>query len=180
MRVVSGFYKGCRLTAPKGESTRPMTDKMRAALFDMAGDVDGLIVLDAYAGSGAVAIEALSRGASNATMIDYGRSAIEAIKKNLQHIQISHGYNIHQEDLGAWLDRQAVIGAEPYDMIVADPPYEDLDPRTIEKLGAKLRPKGILAVSHSSKLSSPDLAGLELIKHKTYGDSALSIYRPMS
>jgi 16S rRNA (guanine966-N2)-methyltransferase len=172
MRIVSGIYGGRTLVSPKTRDTRPMTDKVRAALFDAVGDIGGAIVLDAYAGSGAVGIEALSRGASQVVFID---KKPDLIRMNLSKLDISWGSIIAGISVEAWLARSLEV--QSFDLIVADPPYDQLREDVIEKLGQMLGQDGVLVLSQSSKLSKPELEGLELYKSHDYGDSSLSFYK---
>lgn len=167
--------------APKTTGTRPMSDKVRAALFTIIGEVDGAIVLDAYAGSGAVGFEALSRGAARVVAVESTRTAGVAIKANQKALGLTWGYELYQTTVEAWLARWTTRAAEmpAFDLIVADPPYDRLRPDVLGKLGSLLAPAdGILVVSHGSRLEPPKLARLALINSKTYGDSALSFYKP--
>ncbi|HEX7259794.1 MAG TPA: 16S rRNA (guanine(966)-N(2))-methyltransferase RsmD, partial [Candidatus Saccharimonadia bacterium] len=145
MRIVGGVYGGRSLTAPKGNGTRPMTDKVRAALFDSLGAISGASVLDVYAGSGAVGFEALSRGAGNVQAIEHARSAIQAIQANQSALDLTWGYALHQKKVEAWLAHRS---NEVFDIVIADPPYEYLKTDVLEKLGILLKPQGIMVVSH--------------------------------
>ena len=164
------------MASPKSTATRPMADKVRAALFNVVGDISGMIVLDAYAGSGAVGFEALSRGADRTVGIEFGRAATQAIKTNTEKLNVGNEYKLSNTTVEAWLKHQPP--APIFDLIVADPPYDRLQPAVVEKLGSLLKPGGILVVSHSSRLELPQLARLIHIDTKMYGDTALSFYKP--
>jgi 16S rRNA (guanine966-N2)-methyltransferase len=181
MRITTGIFGGRTVTAPKTSATRPMADKVRAALFNVVGNVSGAIVLDAYAGSGAVGFEALSRGAVRVVAVEGGRAAARAIQVNQATLGgLTWGYELHQITIEAWLARWLSRPADMpvFDLIVADPPYDFLKADVLEKLGSLLVPDGILVVSHSSRLAAPELVRLTQIEHKTYGDTALSFYKP--
>jgi 16S rRNA (guanine966-N2)-methyltransferase len=180
MRITTGTLGGRTVTAPKAAGTRPMADKVRAALFNVIGDVSGAIVLDAYAGSGAVGFEAVSRGALRVVAVEGARQPIMAIKANQEALDLTWGYELHQSTIETWLARWVARPTEmpAFDLIVADPPYDRLRPDVLEKLGSLLLSDGILVVSHSSRLEPPELTRLTLIDHKTYGDSTLSFYKP--
>jgi 16S rRNA (guanine966-N2)-methyltransferase len=117
MRVVAGEYRGRRLQAPRGTSVRPTSDRVREALFSILGDIEGLRVLDLFAGSGALAIEALSRGAASATLVENDRAALDAIRANLAPLEGANA-EIVRADALAWLGGRR----GPFDLVFADPP----------------------------------------------------------
>lgn len=181
MRITTGSLGGRSVTPPKTTVTRPMADKVRAALFNVVGDVSGMIVLDSYAGSGAIGFEALSRGAARVVAIERARIPANTIKANQKALGgLTWGYELHQMAVEAWLTRWLGSPTEmpAFDLIVADPPYDHLKLDILEKLGSLLVLDGILIVSHSSRLDLPRLARLTHIDTKTYGDTALSFYKP--
>jgi 16S rRNA (guanine966-N2)-methyltransferase len=173
MRIVAGMYGGRIISAPKHPGTRPMTDKVRASLFDSLGVIKGSTLLDAYAGSGAIGFEALSRGAENVQAIEHARDAIKTIKKNQEILGIDWGYSLHQMTVEVWL---AHGQDQQFDVIVADPPYEHMKDDVLDKLGRLLATDGIMVVSHSSRLEPPKLEGLVQVGSRSYGDSMLSSY----
>jgi 16S rRNA (guanine966-N2)-methyltransferase len=173
MRILAGHMRGRAFDQPKTTATRPLSDKLRAAIFDVVGDPSGWNVLDAYAGSGAVGFEALSRGAAHVDSIEAGRSAARTIELNAAKLGLGADFTPHFMKLENWLARLAQVR---YDLIIADPPYDQIDPDLLDRLGALLTPDGILCVSHSSKVPIPELSTLQLARHKIYGDSALSFY----
>ncbi len=180
MRIAGGMWRGRELKYPKSEAVRPMSDKFRAALFNMVA-VDGAVVLDAYAGSGAAGLEALSRGAAMVEAIEGDAKTARLIGENAKSLGADWGYLLHVMKVETWL---ALPGNQPdtgrttsrYDLIVADPPYARIDADILGRLGAFLAPGGILAVSHDAKKSLPELSGLRQVKRKDYGDSALTLY----
>ena len=118
MRVVAGTFKGRRLVAPRGTRTRPTADRVREALFSMLGDVGGARVLDLYAGSGALGIEALSRGADSAVFVESDARAIAAIERNLASIGVEA--TVWRRDVLRFLAR----ADGPFDLVFCDPPYD--------------------------------------------------------
>jgi 16S rRNA (guanine966-N2)-methyltransferase len=176
MRIIAGELGGRTLVAPKTQATRPMTDKVRAALFDILGPVDGLTVLDAYAGSGALGFEALSRGAQQVVAIESARPALAAINQNRQSLGLEWGHILQASTVESWLARSP---AQTFNVIMADPPYSQLKPDVIAKLGARLAAGGILVLSHSQQVPALTVEGLELMTTKLYGDSRLSFYKPL-
>jgi 16S rRNA (guanine966-N2)-methyltransferase len=177
MRIVAGKLGGRTVVAPKTRDTRPMTDKVRAALFDSMGTIQDTVVLDAYAGSGAVGFEALSRGAARVIAVESARPAIRAIHANVEALDVSWGYELHEDSVETWLARRSDV-PQHFDVIIADPPYASLKPDIIEKLGRLLAPDSLIVVSHTARLELPELEGLILHQTKTYGDTALSFYKP--
>lgn len=174
MRIVSGQYGGRVIAAPKTAGTRPMTDKVRAALFDSLGDIEGLRVLDAYAGSGALGFEALSRGAAQVDAIESARSPIQAIHSNIKVLNVGWSYSLHQTTVEGWLARTPEA---TYDLILADPPYDQLRSDILEKLGGLLTDNGVLVVSHGARQPVGMLSGLNQISMRTYGDSGITVYK---
>src|SRR5918999_4707697 len=121
MRVIAGRYGGRRLQAPPGAATRPTSDRVREALFSvLGGRVDGANVLDLFAGSGALGIEALSRGAAEATFVDSAPAAARAVRANLEALGLEA--EVHRADARAFL-RAARKGGRQYDLVLIDPPY---------------------------------------------------------
>ena len=172
MRVIAGQYKGRRLSTPAGRSTRPTADRVREALFSILGPLDGERVLDLYAGSGALGIEALSRGASEAVFVDSDPRAIAAIRHNLEAIKADAP--VHRRDALAYL-RDA--SDRPYDLVFLDPPYSsalELAGPLSERLPAVLS-KDARIVSESDK-RHPLTLSLPLTDERIYGDTRIAIH----
>ncbi len=174
MRVIAGIYGGRELTAPRGRGTRPTSDRVREALFSILGDVEGAHVLDLFAGSGALAIEAVSRGAAHATLVDSSRAAVAAITRNLERLGIDA--TVHRGSALAFL-QQAAGSKRQYDLVFLDPPYRDAGSLS-GKLTAALLP--VLApearvVTESDRREALAL-GLELLDERRYGDTLIQIH----
>ena len=175
MRVVAGRHGGRRLVAPAGDATRPTSDRVREALFSVLGaSVQGARVLDLYAGSGALGIEALSRGAASAVFVDRAQPAIAAIRANLQALGIEA--DVRRMPARTAL-RTASARAEAYDLVFLDPPYRrtaDLGRELSEALPAVLAP-GARVVSESDRR---ELLALELplTDERRYGDTVIRIH----
>jgi 16S rRNA (guanine966-N2)-methyltransferase len=172
MRVVAGRWRGRRLTAPRGAATRPTSDRVREALFAILGPLDGAAVLDLFAGSGALGIEALSRGAARATFVDRAPAAVRAIRANLQALGAAG--DVRAADVRAFV-RNAPAAGGPYDLVLLDPPY-----REAAGLGGTLELGPLLAagarvVCESDRRAPVDL-GLEIIDERRYGDTLLRIH----
>ena len=174
MRVVAGEYGSRRLKSPPGSDTRPTADRVREALFSILGSVEGLIVVDLYAGSGALGIEALSRGASEAVFVDSSRTAVAVIDENLTRLGADNG-EIVQRDVLDWL-RSAEERA--FDLVFCDPPYDAAariaEPLT-ELLPRVMAPQALI-VTESSK-RNPLVLDLPLADERTYGDTRIAIHR---
>ncbi len=175
MRIVAGRHKGRRLRAPAGTATRPTADRVREALFSILGRVDGLSVLDLYAGSGAFGIEALSRGAAAATFVESARPALAAIRANLD--AAGEEAEVVASDAIAWL-RTAAGRERAFDLVFCDPPY-DAAARIAQPL-AELLPRvaapQALIVTESSK-RNPLMLDLPLADERTYGHTRIAIHR---
>ncbi len=177
MKILSGELKGRPFEQPKTRSVRPLSEKVRAALFDVVGSPEGLTVLDAYAGSGAAGFEAASRGAILVDAIEANQRVAKTIQQNAKALGLDWGYNLHVLTAETWLASPHQNPPAPrYGLIIADPPYAQLDQDIIERLTAFLAPDGVLALSHSSRIDPPVLQSAKLVKNKQYGDTALSFY----
>jgi 16S rRNA (guanine966-N2)-methyltransferase len=175
MRIIAGELGGRMLVAPKTRGTRPVTDKVRAALFDILGSVAGLTVLDAYAGSGALGFEALSRGALQVVGIEKGRAAAQAIRTNIGALGLDWAYTLAPDSVESWLARGP---AQRFDLIFADPPHAALDSELLSRLGRLLADGGTMAVEYPRQAVDHTLEGLTLADIRPYGDVALAFYRP--
>ena len=177
MRVIAGDYRGRRLQAPPGAATRPTSDRVREAAFMLAGPVDGADVLDLFAGSGAMGLEALSRGAERATFVEGDARAAAVIQKNLDKLRLT-GARIVRADATRALAAEAAAGAK-YDLVLVDPPYDSYDslqPMLARYLPTLLADDGIVLVE-TSKRMQPELP-LELVKSRTYGSARVSVFAP--
>ena len=173
MRVVAGALGGRRLHSPAGGATRPTADKVRVALFSIVGDLTGARVLDLYAGSGALGIEALSRGAAEATFVDRAGPAVAAIRRNLDELGVVG--EVHRRDVARFLNSAA--GGPPFDLVFCDPPYDSAT-TAVGMLAERLPPlltESTLTVTESDK-REPLLLPFPLARERTYGDTRLAVY----
>jgi 16S rRNA (guanine966-N2)-methyltransferase len=174
MRVIAGTHGGREIVAPRGRATRPTSDRVREALFSILGDLGGLRVLDLFAGSGALGIEALSRGAAQATLVDSARSAVAAIRRNLEGLGLEA--EVVPQPAARFLGAACRDGRE-YDLVFLDPPY-----RHASTLGRELTPAltPILAaharVVAESDRRSPLGLELTLLDERRYGDTLIQIH----
>ena len=177
IRVVAGAYGGRRLVAPAGEATRPTSERVREALFSVLGDsVRGARVLDLFAGSGALGIEALSRGAASAVFVDRAPRAVDAVRANLAALGIEA--DVRRMHARAAL-RAASARGEAYDLVFLDPPYRraaELGRELSEALGAVLAP-GARVVTESDRRDPVELE-LPLADERRYGDTVIRIHDP--
>jgi 16S rRNA (guanine966-N2)-methyltransferase len=178
MRVIAGEAKGHTLKGPPSAATRPMTDKIRQALFNTLASlgIEPNRVLDLYAGTGSIGIEALSRGATWADFVDQSAPACAAIRANLAHTKFRDVSRVHQLPVAVFLNRPEL----PYDLIILDPPYADPDivPTFGRVADSGLVQSGtIVVVGHSPRVTLPDRLGrLNRLRLRCHGDSCFSIY----
>jgi 16S rRNA (guanine966-N2)-methyltransferase len=171
VRVVAGEFRGRRLAAPRGTRTRPTADRVREALFSMLGDVSGARVLDLYAGSGALGIEALSRGAHSAVFVERDPRAVAVIERNLASLGLEE--QVVRQDAVRFLAR----AEGTFDLVFCDPPYDAASRMTgplAEHLPARTR-EGARIVTESDKRTPLELP-LPLLTERTYGDTRIAIH----
>jgi 16S rRNA (guanine(966)-N(2))-methyltransferase RsmD len=179
VRIIAGKLKGRRLTAPPGRDVRPTSDGLRETLFNVLGDtVTGARVADAFAGTGALGIEALSRGAAGVTFIERDPRSVRALSDNLRACGVAEACVIIRDD---FLSTRTPGAA--FDLVLADPPYDFASLEDVVARGdAWVADGGRLVLEHSKRRTSPEAAGaLRRYRVLTAGDSALSFYeRPAS
>jgi 16S rRNA (guanine966-N2)-methyltransferase len=180
MRVIAGSHRGRRLSGPQGTVLRPTSDKVREALFSILGtQVSGSRFLDLYAGTGAVGIEALSRGASAVTFVESDPKAVQLLQKNLRTCQLLDRAQICEGQAAAFLARKDWWGG-PYDVLFADPPYSALD--ELDILIHAWRPgllseRAVVIIEQDSRTELPaSIDQAALVRRYVYGDTALCLY----
>lgn len=167
LRITAGIYKGRKIATPGGK-THPMGERERLALFNMLTSyVQDAKVLDAYAGSGALGIEALSRGASEVMFIEKSQKACRQIQNNLRNLKVSGKI--------CPIDVTDFTTAEKFDLILADPPYDDYKIQEVTHLLQFLQEDGIFVLSHPEE--APELSGLQLLKSHSYAAAHISLYK---
>jgi 16S rRNA (guanine966-N2)-methyltransferase len=173
VRVIAGTARGVPLTAPKDRATRPITDRVKETLFGILGErVVDARVLDLYAGSGAIGIEALSRGARAAIFVEHGRAAVAALRANLERTRVTASASVRQEAVERFLESPA---DGPWDLVILDPPYEEraiLAP--LERVVAHLAPGGTVVVKHFWRTDVPAPPGLTPVRTRRFGETALT------
>jgi 16S rRNA (guanine966-N2)-methyltransferase len=175
MRIIAGSRKGARILAPKGLDTRPTGDRVREAVFNLVGPVDGAEVLDLFAGSGAMGLEALSRGAQRVTFVESDREAAATILRNLDRLGLE-GAVVLREDAGRKLAADAA-GGRRYDLVLVDPPYAMLArtlPSLASHLPAVLAENGVAVVESDSR-DEPELP-LPKRTSRRYGSSRVTVF----
>ena len=180
VRVISGEFGGRRLEAPRGRGTRPTSDRVREALFMALEPLTGTRVVDLYAGSGALGIEALSRGAARADFVESDRAALASLRSNLEALELDDRARVWPLELPRALDR---LGAElaAADLVLADPPYGGEEAGALLRLlgtPGRLRPEARVVVEHHAKDGLPERAGgLTRVRERRYGETVVSTYR---
>jgi 16S rRNA (guanine966-N2)-methyltransferase len=181
MRITGGAWRSRTIVAPKGDATRPSSDRVREALFSMLA-AGGLLdvaprVLDLYAGSGALALEALSRGAPEAVVVEHAREALAAIRENVRAL----GMEARVRIVAARVERAVAKIDGAFGLVVMDPPYAEVSsPAFAGVLAAAARvvaPAGALVLEHAAKDAPPAIAGLQVARSRRHGDTMLTIYR---
>jgi 16S rRNA (guanine966-N2)-methyltransferase len=175
MRIVAGSRKGHRIEAPKSAATRPTGDRVREAVFSIIGSVESAAVLDLFAGSGAMGLEALSRGATSCVFVERDREAARTIQANLEKLRLT-GAEVVRRDVAAFL-RAAVERGRRYDLVLVDPPYGEWErhrPALAESL-RELITENALAVVETDERVEPELP-LDLVTTRRYGSARITVF----
>ena len=176
MRVIAGTARGIPLRAPRDPGTRPVTDRVKETLFAILGErVVDATVLDLYAGSGALGIEALSRGAARAVFVERGRAALATIRQNLAATHLEARGTIVSQDVERFLARGSERG--PYRLAFLDPPYEEraiLAP--LVRIVPLLAPGGMVVVKHFWRTAVTSPPGLTAIRERRFGETTLTFF----
>ena len=155
IRIISGKYGGRKIEAPDGTRTHPMGERVRNAMFNSIGsEIQGTDVLDVFAGTGSVGLEALSRGARSATFVERDKIAQKILAKNVVSLGAEQSVEIIRTSVNNWLETR---DEKFYDIIFADPPYDDLQLSTVSKLFGLLKPNGLMVLSHTGRGEVPNL-----------------------
>jgi len=176
VRIIAGDRRGGRIAAPKGTATRPTGDRVREAAYNLVGPVEDAAVLDLFAGSGAMGLEALSRGARRCVFVESGRDACAVIRANLEKLRLTGALVLQQDAFQALREERAAGRA--YDLVLVDPPYEawmELEQRLAEALPPALAPDGVLVVETSARVE-PSLP-LALVTSRRYGSARITLFR---
>lgn len=174
MRIIAGSLKGREFKAPRGRTTQPMSEKARGALFNTLGDIEGLSVLDAFAGSGALAYEAISRGAARALAIEQDKTAHKVIEQNIKLLSLNGQIKNLRSNVSGWSNNNSSM---QFDLVLLDPPYNNLDRQLLQKLTKHAKASGLVVLSWPGKEPAPPFVGLEQVANKNHGDIQLVFYR---
>lgn len=174
LRIIAGKWGGRLIQAPSGFATHPMGERVRAALFNKLGDITGKTALDAFAGSGALSFEAVSRGAASAVMIERDKKAQRIIAENIAALGAEDEVKLIKANCRAWSETSQ---GQLFDIILLDPPYNDVKLSTVSLLTRHLKSNGLMVLSHPGRESAPTVNGVVVVDSSTYGDAALAIYR---
>jgi 16S rRNA (guanine966-N2)-methyltransferase len=175
VRIVAGERRGARIAAPKGVATRPTADRTREAAYNLIGPVDDAAVLDLFAGSGAMGLEALSRGAASAVFVDSDPAAAETIVRNVEKLGLE-GARVYREDAARRVATDAAAGRR-YDLVLVDPPYRMLSrflPMLAAHLPSVVAPDGLVVVESEAK-EEPELP-LPLRTSRRYGSTRVTLF----
>jgi 16S rRNA (guanine966-N2)-methyltransferase len=170
MRIIAGSHRGQRIAAPKGRDTRPTSDRVRENAFNLIGPVDDADVLDLFAGSGALGLEALSRGAASATFVESDREACRTINANLDKLKL-HGTVLCQDVLRALAGERRSFG-----LVLCDPPYDFDRSRLAPQLARLVADDGVLVYESSGREGPPQVPGLEERTSRKYGSARLTLF----
>ncbi len=172
MRIIAGEFKSRVLKDPKGHKTHPMSERIRGALFNSLGDISGKTFLDAFAGTGSVAVEALSRGAVDVHAVEINPDAFENLQDNRNKITDETRLKVHRANVKTWLKNNGKY----FDLIVADPPYDKVSMPALEVVASYVEPNGIFVISlpHAEHFS---MKGMKKLDEKRYGNAKLVFYR---
>jgi 16S rRNA (guanine966-N2)-methyltransferase len=151
-----------------------MGDRIRGALFNTLGDIEGLTVLDAFAGTGALSFEAISRGATSALMIEIDKPAQWAIQESVGILGVQGQTKLVSASCSSWSDNNPELR---FDIVIAAPPYDDLQLPTVQKLAKHVETDGLFVLDWPGKTDAPEIPGLEIIEQKSYGDAQIVFYR---
>jgi len=179
MRIIAGSRKGQRIVAPKGVDTRPTGDRVREAAFNLIGPVDGADVLDLFAGSGAMGLEALSRGAASVTFVEQDRRATETIVRNLEKLRLTAATVLRDDAIRKLAADGAAV--RRYDLVLVDPPYRmlaSLLPSLAAHLPAVVAPDGLVVVE-SDEREEPELP-LPKRTSRRYGSARITVFEGTS
>lgn len=173
MRIISGVMKGRNFVAPSGYKTHPMSEKIRGAIFNALGDIEGLTLLDAFGGSGAISFEAISRGAATALAVDVSKEAHRAMQKNAETLGVGESFKAILANVSSW---SANNSEKQFDLVVADSPYDKVSEIILNMLSIHVKLGGLYILSLPKSCEFvPE--GFNLLSKKTYDQATVSFYR---
>lgn len=175
VRIISGIFGGRKIEAPDTDRTHPMSERARGALFNSIGTLtQGAEVLDAFAGTGAIGLEAISRGAAHVTFIERDRVAQKILDANITTLNVADQTKLVRTTVSNWFE---TVDGQQFDLIFADPPYHDPQFSTVSKLLGLLKPNGLMVLSHPGRGEVPTKTGVVVVDNRSYGNAFLTFYR---
>jgi 16S rRNA (guanine966-N2)-methyltransferase len=174
MRIIAGEFGSRIIKTPRGSATQPMSERVRQAMFNSLGSLEGLEVWDAFAGSGSLAFEAVSRGAESAVATDRDRKAYDVLKKNAELLKIEDRVDVVKSTAKSWSSNNPDA---KFDIIFCDPPYADLQLSTVFSLFKHLKPKGLMLLSQPGSDDVATADGVVVVDNRNYGGASLITYR---
>ena len=174
MRIIAGYLGGRAFNSPRSNRTHPMSDKARGGLFNALGDIGGLSFLDAFAGSGALSFEAISRGAQSVVAVDIDKSAYQAIQESIVGLDLKNKVKAIRANVSGWSDNNPDL---LFDIVIAAPPYDDLQPKIISKITSHVKAGGLYILDWPTRETVPDLLGFKPVAEHDYGDAKLIFFR---
>jgi 16S rRNA (guanine966-N2)-methyltransferase len=172
MRIIAGKFKSRIIKNPRGHRTHPMSERIRGALFNVIGDIEGQTFLDAFAGSGAIAIEALSRGAVGIHAVEINADSYEVLQANRDLVTDREELQVHRANIKTWLKNQDRL----FDIVVADPPYDNVSMNALDVVAQYVEIGGLLIVS-LPPAEHAKFKGFDKLDEKRYGNAKLVFYR---
>ena len=174
IRIISGKFGGRIIDGSNTDKTHPMSERMRNALFNIVGEeIKDATVLDAFAGSGSIGLEALSRGAKHVTFIEKDTIAQKIINKNIESLGVKN----HTKLINASVSQYFSTTSGSFDIIFADPPYHDMQLSTVKKLFGLLKPNALMVLSYPDGSEVPTETTVVVVDNRSYGNAALAFYR---
>jgi 16S rRNA (guanine(966)-N(2))-methyltransferase RsmD len=174
LRIIAGEFKNQKYLSPGTAATHPMSEKLRSALFNILGDIEGLNVLDAYSGSGGIGLEAISRGAAAVTLIDSDIAAQKVAANNIRKFKLEQKIQLLRMSVETWLKTDL---EKHFNVIIADPPYDNVNELSLIRLAELVTANGIFVLSIPAATQPPKLLKTEKLIDKIYGNSQLVFYR---
>ena len=178
VRIISGKFGGRVIDAPTGKLTHPMSERVRGSMFNIIGDeVVNAEVLDVFAGTGSLGLEAISREARNAIFIERDKIASKILDENIKLLGVVDKSTTLRLGVSTWIDKNQ---DKSFDIIFADPPYNELQLSTVARLGSLLKPNGLMVLSYPGRGEVPPVNGVVVVDNRSYGTAALAFYRKIT
>lgn len=177
MRIISGQLKGQHFNTTRSHRTHPMSERVKSAIFNSIGDISDTTVLDAYAGTGALCFEALSRGAKSALALEIDARVAQVLRDNVAKLGLEDRCSVTRVNCRTWSRRN---DGAVFDIVFCDPPFDALDESVLSELVHHVNQDGIMIVSFSSRLETPAIEGADLVDCRVYGDQSIGYYKVSS